>query len=57
MQYWIDAVGYGIPASIRLTKQRIYKGSHLYKIWYGVHSTHTTLWNKLKLIWKNGKRH
>jgi hypothetical protein len=57
MDHWMNSVGYGIPASIRLTNHHIYKGRALYTQWYGGFSTGTTLGKKLKLIWNNGKRY
>lgn len=54
MRYWINAVGYGIPVTIRLTKKYIYKGSPLYKIWYGRYDLRKSFWGKIKLILKNG---
>jgi hypothetical protein len=56
MDHWMNSVGYGIPASIRLANHHIYKGRALYTQWYGGFSTGTTLGKKLKLIWNNGKR-
>tara|TARA_R110000851_G_scaffold674_3_gene2224 strand:- start:2137 stop:2301 length:165 start_codon:yes stop_codon:yes gene_type:complete len=54
MKYWIKAVGYGIPASIRLTQTYMYKGNPMLKVWYGRYSTQTTFGQKVNLILKNG---
>jgi len=51
---FINNVGRGVVATIDLMNQRIYKGSPLYKQWYGRYSLDGKLWRKIKLTLENG---
>lgn len=54
MKDWIDAVGYGLPACIQLSKTDIYKGNPLWAVWYGRFSLSKSSWQKMRLILQNG---
>lgn len=54
MRDFINNVGRGIVPTIDLMNQRIYKGSPLYKQWYGRYSLDGKLWRKIKLTIENG---
>lgn len=56
MKYWINAVGYGIPPTIQLAKNHIYKGSPLFAQWYGRYSLKKSSIAKMLLIIQNGER-
>lgn len=56
MKYWMNAIGYGIPSSIQLTKIHIYKGNPMYAQWYGRYSLNKSSISKMLLILWNGER-
>jgi hypothetical protein len=51
---FINNVGRGVVPTIDLMNQRIYKGSPLYKQWYGRYALDGKLWRKIKLTLENG---
>jgi hypothetical protein len=51
---FINNVGRGVVPTISLMNQRIYKGSPLYKQWYGRYALDGKLWRKIKLTLENG---
>jgi len=54
MDTFMNNVGRGITPTIFLMNQRIYKGSPLYKQWYGRYALDGKFWRKLKLAIYNG---
>jgi len=54
MDTFMNNVGRGITPAIYLMNKRIYKGSPLYKQWYGRYALDGKFWRKLKLVMYNG---
>ena len=55
MKYWINAVGYGVPNSIRLSKTYIYSGHPVLARWYGRYKLNNPTLYKMGLILRNGE--
>jgi|31_taG_2_1085359.scaffolds.fasta_scaffold00144_2 hypothetical protein len=53
---WMNAVGKGLPATIRLAKLYTYKGNVLFARWYGRYSADKSSIQKMFLILWNGEQ-
>ena len=53
MKYWINAVGYGLPVTIRLLTAKERKGNVLFRTWYGRYDYNKSTIKKLALIFRN----
>lgn len=55
MKYWMNAVGYGLPTTVRMMQSKTVKGSPLFSKWYGRNCKNTSFLKQLKMLVQNGK--
>jgi len=54
LEKWIDGVGRTLPAIIDMSKSNVQYGSPELGQWFGLCDPRVKLWDKLKMVWKNG---